>query len=100
MGGVPFPQSGLSRPFLTLTSEAKMEPPIQGLNLRSMVLLLAMSFSRMLWGERRAARSRQLGSGKEEDWGWERFGSHGGRVFYGGQNTRHLGRRKNLFPKD
>lgn len=26
-----------------------MEPPIQGLNLRSMVLLLAMSFSRMLW---------------------------------------------------
>lgn len=27
-----------------------MEPPIQGLNLRSMVLLLAISFSRMLWG--------------------------------------------------
>lgn len=37
---------------LPLTSEAKMEPPIQGLNLRSMVLLLAMSFSRMLWGRK------------------------------------------------
>lgn len=28
-----------------------MEPPIQGLKRRSMVLLLAMSFSRMLWGK-------------------------------------------------
>lgn len=27
-----------------------MEPPIQGLNRRSMVLLLAMSFRRMLYG--------------------------------------------------
>lgn len=34
-----------------LTREAKMEPPIHGLNRRSMVLLLAMSFSRMLCGE-------------------------------------------------
>lgn len=34
-----------------LTSEARMEPPIQGLKRRSMVLLLAMSFSRMLWEE-------------------------------------------------
>lgn len=41
---------------LPLTSEAKMEPPIQGLNLRSMVLLLAMSFSRMLWGRKGSGR--------------------------------------------
>lgn len=46
-----------------------MEPPIQGLNLRSMVLLLAMSFSRMLWwGKRdwgkRASRSWILGTDK------------------------------------
>lgn len=55
-----------------------MEPPIQGLNLRSMVLLLAMSFSLMLWGERRARGSRHLGSEEGEGLGWGRLGSHRG----------------------
>lgn len=50
-----------------------MEPPIQGLNLRSMVLLLAMSFSRMLWGERGAGG----GGGEADTWvlGRDRAGS-------------------------
>jgi hypothetical protein len=43
-----------------------MEPPIHGLNLRSMVLLLAISFSLMLCGEEGAGRSRCLGSGKRQ----------------------------------
>lgn len=34
-----------------------MEPPIQGLNFRSMVLLLAMSLSRMLWGRQEGLRA-------------------------------------------
>lgn len=44
----PFPTFSTRPGPFPLTSEAKMEPPIQGLNLRSMVLLLAMSFRRML----------------------------------------------------
>lgn len=40
-----------------------MEPPIQGLNLRSMVLLLAISLSRMLWG-------RKKGLGEMDIWFW------------------------------
>lgn len=55
-----------------------MEPPIQGLNLRSMVLLLAMSFSLMLYEERRAGGSRHLvlGSGKGQGSEW---GGHSGK---------------------
>lgn len=74
--GLPGSHSQCEVRPLPLTSEAKMEPPIQGLNLRSMVLLLAMSFSRMLWGERGAGGSRHLGSGKGEGWKWGRLGSH------------------------
>lgn len=43
-----------------------MEPPIQGLNLRSMVLLLAMSLRRMLWGRKGGLGSGHLDSGEGE----------------------------------
>lgn len=51
-----------------------MEPPIQGLNLRSMVLLLAMSFSRMLWGEREG-QAGEGGGGNTWVLGRDRAGS-------------------------
>lgn len=36
-----------------LTSDARMEPPIQALNLRSRVVLLAINFKRMLCGKKK-----------------------------------------------
>lgn len=89
------PLSHSQGPF-PLTSEAKMEPPIQGLNLRSMVLLLAMSFSRMLWGERGAGGSRHLRSGKGQGWKWGSLGSHrrGGVGSGGLEALLPVGRRK------
>lgn len=67
--GVPLPTLSTRPGPFPLTSEAKMEPPIQGLNLRSMVLLLAMSFRRMLCGEKGARGSRHVGSGKGQGLG-------------------------------
>lgn len=83
-----------------LTSEAKMEPPIQGLNLRSMVLLLAMSFSRMLWGERGAGGSRHLGSGKGQGWKWGSLGSHRGRGLLWWPEALLLGKEEGRRPEE
>lgn len=55
--GIPAPSSA---PHPVLTREARMEPPIQGLKRRSMVLLLAISFRRMLWS--------WGGGGKRDNW--------------------------------
>lgn len=77
-----------------------MEPPIQGLNLRSMVLLLAMSFRRMLWGRTRAWGSGRLVLGKDRAGAGEDWEATGGRFCSGGQNTRGLGRRTDLVLKN
>lgn len=77
-----------------------MEPPIQGLNLRSMVLLLAMSFSLMLWGERGAGESRHLASGKGQGWGREDWEATAGRGHSGGQNVCLMcGKEEGLGPE-
>ena len=75
-----------------------MEPPIQGLNLRSMVLLLAMSFSLMLWDERRARGSRHLvlGSGKGQGLEWR---GHSGKEPLWWPEYWLNGRRKDLVLK-